>query len=48
VFQDRDDSGKFHTTFVYNGAENSWTMKMDQETAGKLSPFARTTLRKGT
>ncbi|HWA30435.1 MAG TPA: hypothetical protein VG867_05030 [Rhizomicrobium sp.] len=44
VFQDRDDAGKFHTTFSYLADSNSWTMNMDQETDGKLTPFARTTL----
>jgi hypothetical protein len=46
VFQDTGDNGKFHTTFAYNGAENTWTMNMDQETDGKFSAFARTTLKK--
>jgi hypothetical protein len=44
VFQDTADSGRFHTTFTYVPATRSWTMNMDQETNGKLSPFARTTL----
>lgn len=44
VFQDRDDSGTFHTTFTWHKADSSWTMDMDQETGGRLSPFARTVL----
>jgi hypothetical protein len=44
VFQDRDDASKFHTTFAYDAASNSWTMDMDQGPDGKLQLFARTTL----
>jgi len=44
VFQDRDDTGKFHTTFAFRSADKSWTINMDQDTDGKLSPFARTIL----
>lgn len=44
VFQDRDDADRFHTTFTWHGADKNWTMDMDQESNGKLSPFARTTL----
>jgi hypothetical protein len=44
VFQDRDDDGKFHTTFAYDAASNRWTMNMDQGPDGKLKPFARMTL----
>jgi hypothetical protein len=45
VFQDRDDDGKFHTTFSYDEASNSWAMNMDQGPDGKLVPFARATLK---
>ena len=44
VFQDRDDPGKFHNTLSYDRASDRWTMNMDQETAGKFAPFARTML----
>jgi len=44
VFQDTADSGKFHTTFVYDPARDTWVMNMDQDKAGKLSPFARMSL----
>jgi hypothetical protein len=44
VFQDAHDPGRFHTTFAYNRPNGSWTMNMDNETNGKLSPFARTIL----
>ena len=35
----------FHTTFLYNRAENSWNWVLDNESNGKLEPFARLTLR---
>jgi hypothetical protein len=44
VFQDRDDSGTFHNTLAWRAASDSWTMNMDQESGGKLTPFARTVL----
>jgi hypothetical protein len=44
VFQDRNDPGKFFNTLSYDRASDRWTMNMDQETAGKFAPFARTTL----
>ncbi|MGD0191733.1 MAG: hypothetical protein ABSD74_13415 [Rhizomicrobium sp.] len=44
VFQDSNDPGRFHTTFAYDRASGTWTMDMDNETNGKLSPFARTVL----
>lgn len=44
VFQDVGDSGKFHTTFAYDAPHHRWTMDMDNELNGKLSPFARTVL----
>jgi hypothetical protein len=44
VFQDRDDSGSFHTTFAWHPENGTWTMDMDQVTDGKSDPFARTTL----
>jgi hypothetical protein len=45
VFQDRDDPGKFHTTFTWHAADGTWSMDMDQESGGKLTPFARTVLK---
>lgn len=44
IFQDRDDDGKFHTTFTYDPAANQWSMNMDQGLDDNLAPFARTTL----
>jgi hypothetical protein len=44
VFQDRGDPGKFYNTLSYDRASDRWTMNMDQETAGKFAPFARTIL----
>lgn len=44
VFQDRDDPGKFHTTFTWRPKDGTWAMDMDAETDGKLTPFARTVL----
>jgi hypothetical protein len=44
VFRDTGDPGKFHTTFAYDVRRDGWTMNMDNESNGKLSPFARTVL----
>jgi hypothetical protein len=44
VFQDRGDPGKFYNILSYDRANDRWTMNMDQETAGRLMPFARTRL----
>lgn len=39
----------FHTTFVYEPANDTWKWLMDSEEHGALHPFARVTLtRKGT
>jgi hypothetical protein len=46
VFQDRDDPGRFHTTFAWHAGDGSWSMDMDQEANGKLTPFARTVLKR--
>ncbi len=46
IFQDRDDPGRFHTTFAWHAGDGTWTMDMDQETGGKLAPFARTVLKR--
>jgi hypothetical protein len=37
------DSG-IHTTFVYSKGTDSWSMLIDNEDHGKLTPFARTKL----
>jgi hypothetical protein len=34
----------FHTTFVYDGATDSWQWHMDNDSAGVRQPFARVTL----
>lgn len=44
VFQDRDDASKFHTTFAWQAASQTWAMNMDQGLDGQLKPFARMTL----
>lgn len=36
----------FHTTFIYAPANDAWQWKMDDESGGKLQPFARVTLTK--
>jgi hypothetical protein len=38
------DASRFHTTFAYDPKADRWTMNMDQEEAGKRTPFARTVL----
>lgn len=38
------DTDRFHTTFVYIGATDSWQWHMDNDSAGVLRPFARVTL----
>ena len=38
--------GAFHTTFVYAPATDTWQWLMDDESSGKLEPFARVTLTK--
>ena len=34
----------FHTTFVYDGAKDSWQWHMDNDSSGVRTPFARVTL----
>ncbi len=36
--------GRFHTTFAYDPASDSWDLRMDSEDKGALKPFARTKL----
>ena len=43
VFADKE-SGDFHTTFEYKPATDTWAWRMDQESGGTLSPFARLTM----
>jgi hypothetical protein len=38
------DTDRFHTTFVYNRAADSWQWHMDNDSAGVRRPFARVTL----
>lgn len=38
------ETDSFHTTFVYNGATDSWQWHMDNDSAGVRRPFARVTL----
>lgn len=45
LFQDASDAS-FHTTFVYDGASDSWQWHMDNDKAGVRRPFARVTLRR--
>src|SRR5688572_4577920 len=35
---------RFHTTFVYSRASDSWQWHMDNDSAGVRRPFARVTL----
>ena len=36
--------GDFHTTFTFHAANNTWDLRMESETHGSLTPFARATL----
>ena len=38
------DTDRFHTTFVYNRAADSWQWHMDNDSGGVRRPFARVTL----
>jgi hypothetical protein len=42
IFQDPD--GGIHTTFAYDRAKNAWTWTIDNESNGKLTPFAQLAL----
>src|SRR6185312_4783274 len=37
-------ASRFHNTFVYNRASDSWALHMDNDDNGTLKPFARVTL----
>jgi hypothetical protein len=39
-------TARFHTTFVYHRASDSWQWHMDNDSAGVRRPFARVTLRR--
>lgn len=45
LFKARDGS-KFHTTFAYSQAADTWQWQMDGEEDGRLVPFARVALRR--
>jgi hypothetical protein len=40
------DNSVFHTTFVFDKATDTWRWVMDGEEGGKVSPFARVTLKR--
>jgi hypothetical protein len=40
----KDPNGGVETTFVYDRAKDQWTWDIDNESKGKLTPFARVTL----
>jgi hypothetical protein len=41
-----DDAGRFHTTFSYDRANDTWYWTMDSEKEGQFKPFARLTMRR--
>ncbi|MGA2754370.1 MAG: hypothetical protein ABSE53_11440 [Terracidiphilus sp.] len=43
-FRDKDPDSGVRTTFVYSQATDSWNWLIDNETSGKLTPFARVKL----
>ena len=44
LFRDKDPDSGARTTFVYSKAADSWSWLIDNETGGKLTPFARAKL----
>lgn len=46
VFGD-SDADRIHNTFLYDPRSDSWRWRIDNETAGARTPFARVTLRRG-
>jgi hypothetical protein len=40
----KTSAGTFHNTFIYTGRTDSWEWNLDDESGGKLQPFARVTL----
>jgi hypothetical protein len=42
--EDYTATDRFHTTFVYDRASDSWQWHMDNESSGVRRPFARVTL----
>jgi len=45
LFKDSDGSA-IHNTFTYDPSAHTWKWKIDNEKDGRLSPFARVTLRR--
>jgi len=44
LFRDKDQHGGVHTTFAYNKGNDTWSWLIDNESHGKLTPFARVRL----
>jgi hypothetical protein len=44
LFGDKDEDGSTHTSFVYNKGADTWSWLIDNESGGKLTPFARVKL----
>ena len=44
LFRDKNNQVVFHTTFIYNKTSDTWKWVMDNDTDGKLQPFARLTM----
>lgn len=41
-----DGANRFHTTFTYDRANDTWRWTMDSEKAGQFTPFARLTMKR--
>jgi hypothetical protein len=46
VFHYENENTDFHTTFAHSDYDNTWHWDMDGEKDGKLTPFARLTLKR--
>jgi hypothetical protein len=44
LFRDKDKDSGVHTTFAYSKGTDTWTWLIDNESAGKRTPFARVKL----
>lgn len=44
LFRDKDKDSGIHTTFAYSKSTDTWTWLVDNESAGKRTPFARVKL----
>lgn len=44
AFLFKDNDGSIHTTFAYSKSADTWQWRIDNESDGKLSPFARVKL----